>query len=141
MVLILTSCKNNSNTKNESIENVEQQTKIGEDKRELPTVNIKKNDRLISPTLVKVNSQGLWFASEGTLGFVQLIDEKGTELATGILTTKENWMSNEPVMFSTELIFTSKNSKSGILIIHNDPGQGDGEEAGKNISFKIPVTF
>ncbi len=107
----------------------------------LPTVNIQKNDKLVSPTKVEVNSQGIWFASEGSLGFVKLIDEKGTELARGFLTTQADWMTSKPVLFSTELIFNAKDSVNGMLIIHNDPGPGSGDEAGEQISFTIPITF
>ena len=141
LVIGLISCKDNSNNKNNSSDNLNSPTQEEVDKTKLPTVNIQENDILVSPTQIEVNSQGVWFASEGTLGFIQLIDEKGTELASGILTTNENWMTNEPVVFSTKLTFDSKNSKSGILVIHNDPGSGDGDEAGKKISFQIPIAF
>ncbi|OEK08731.1 hypothetical protein A8C32_00170 [Flavivirga aquatica] len=143
--LIFISCKDNSNSKStDSLKLPTKEKVVTEmeiEKLKLPTVNIQENDKLISPTKIEINSQGVWLASEGTLGFVQLIDEKGTELASGILTTKENWMTKEPVMFSTELIFDSKNNTKGMLIINNDPGSGDGEEVGKKISFKIPVSF
>ncbi len=147
LAFIFMSCKDDSNNKNNptdvikltSKEEVTTEKKI--EKLKLPTVNIQENDKLVSPVEIKVNSQGVWTASEGTLGYVELINEKGIELASGILTTQENWMTNKPVVFSTELIFDSKNSMDGILIIHNDPGSGDGDEAGEKISFKIPVTF
>ena len=107
----------------------------------LPTINIKDNDKLTSPAVIKVNSQGIWFANEGSLGYIQLLDDQGNEIATTFLSTNENWMKEGPVNFSANLIFDAKGSKVGMLVIHNDPGSGDGDEAGEKISFTIPVTF
>lgn len=140
-VFIITSCKHNSKVNKDATVNVKKQSKIVIDKRKLPTVNIKENDKITSPILIKVNSQAIWKASEGTIGYIELIDENENKLAHGILSTKEDWMTNKAIIFSTKLIFDSKKSKRGTLIIHNDPGSGDGEQAGKNINFKIPVTF
>ena len=103
----------------------------------LPTVNIKDNDKLTSPAVIKVNSQGIWFANEGSLGYIQLLDEQGNEIATTFLSTNENWMKEGPVNFSANLIFDAKASKVGMLVIHNDPGSGDGDEAGGKISLQF----
>ena len=35
----------------------------------------------------------------------------------------------------------TKDAEKGTLIIHNNPGYGDGSEAGEKLSFKIPVRF
>ncbi len=86
-----------------------------------------------------MNSQGVWYASEGELGWISLIDENGIELAKGILSAEGEWMKSGPVMFSTILNFDPSNSEKGKLIIHNNPGDGDGDEAGTNINFEIPV--
>ncbi|WP_346882813.1 hypothetical protein [uncultured Algibacter sp.] len=139
MVFVFTSCK--QDTKKEAIENLEKQTTREVEKGKRPTVNVKEHDKLTSPVLIEVNSQGMWMASEGVLGFVELVDEKGHELARGILTTNENWMTNDPVTFSTELTFNVENNKKGTLIVHKDPGSGDGAETGETLSFKIPVNF
>jgi len=106
-----------------------------------PTVNIQANNKITSPQVIEVNSEGVWHAYEGELGTVQLIDNNGTELTLGILSAKGEWMKSGPVMFSTELTFDSKKAKKGKLIIHNNPGDGDGDEAGTPISFEIPVIF
>lgn len=107
----------------------------------LPTVNIKDNDKLTSPAVIKVNSQGIWFANEGSIGYIQLLDDQGNEIATNFLTTNENWMKEGSINFSANLIFDAKGSKVGSLVLHNDPGSGDGDEAGEKITFTIPVTF
>lgn len=107
----------------------------------LPTVNVKENDRLNSPYKIIVNSEGIWFASEGELGWAQLVDNNGNELAKAILMAQGDWMKSGPVKFSAIMKFEAGNIKKGKLIIHNNPGEGDGDEAGGNISFEIPVTF
>ena len=106
-----------------------------------PTVNVKRNEKIISPKKIRVNSEGIWYANEGELGWVQLKDNEGNELARGILSAEGEWMNKDPVMFSTVLTFDLKNRERGKLIIHNNPGPGDGDEAGQDINFEIPVTF
>lgn len=108
---------------------------------EIPTVNIQPNQKITSPLELKVNSEGVWLANEGELGWVQLVDESGNELTKGFLTSEGDWMQSGPVMFSSVLTFDSKNLEKGILIIHNNPGGGDGDEAGEELKFEIPVTF
>jgi uncharacterized protein YrzB (UPF0473 family) len=84
---------------------------------------------------------GVWHAHEGELGHVQLIDQQGNELATGILSTSEDWMKSGSIIFQTVLEFNPEKYKKGYLTIHNNPGDGDGSEAGEKLSFKIPVRF
>jgi uncharacterized protein YrzB (UPF0473 family) len=84
---------------------------------------------------------GVWHAHEGELGHVQLIDHQGNELATGILSTSEDWMKSGSILFQTVLEFNPEKYKKGYLTIHNNPGDGDGSEAGEKLSFKIPVRF
>lgn len=106
-----------------------------------PSVNISPHDVITSPLEIKVNSMGVWYASEGELGLVKLYDSEGQELTWGIMSATEEWMRPGPVMFQTTLKFNPGDSKTGVLVIHNDPGNGSGDEAGEEISFEIPVRF
>ena len=106
-----------------------------------PTVSINPHDVVKSPLHLSVNSMGVWHAHEGELGHVQLIDQQGNELATGILSASEDWMKSGSILFQTVLEFNSKENKRGYLTIHNYSGVGDGSEAGEKLSFKIPVRF
>ena len=106
-----------------------------------PTVSINPHDVVKSPLHLSVNSMGVWHAHEGELGHVQLIDQQGNELATGILSTSEDWMKSGSILFQTVLEFNPEKYKKGYLTIHNNPGDGDGSEAGEKLSFKIPVRF
>ncbi|MBU0925969.1 hypothetical protein KKG81_13875 [bacterium] len=141
MLVTVLSCKEKSAQEYKNLKELKSPSIKQVETAILPTVNIKDNDKLTSPALIKVNSQGVWLANEGSLGYIQLLDDQGNEIATNFLTTNENWMKEGPVNFSANLIFDAKGSKVGSLIIHNDPGSRDGDEAGENISFTIPVTF
>jgi len=109
-----------------------------------PEISLIPNQKITSPLDIEVDSKGLWFASEGELGIVTIVDEENNELGTNIaiLTSVDgNWMISGSVLFKTTLIFDSKEAKSGKLIFHNNPGGGDGDEAGVSKSFEIPVKF
>jgi len=86
-----------------------------------PTVlNLKKGDKISSPIKIEVNSEGLWFAFEGELGTVTLLDEQKNELGRSILSTKENWMTKDPVVFTTELKYKADKSGKGKLVFKNN---------------------
>ena len=106
-----------------------------------PTVSVNPQDIIKSPLKLNVNSMGVWYAHEGELGHVQLLNQDGKEIALGILTTSKDWMKSGPVQFETILVFDAKESEKGTLIIHNNPGDGDGDEAGVNHAFEIPIRF
>ena len=109
-----------------------------------PEVNVIPHQKITSLLEIKVDSKGLWFASEGELGIITIVDEENNELGTNIaiLTSVDgNWMISGSALFKTTLRFESKEAKSGKLIFHNNPGEGDGDEAGVSKSFEIPVKF
>lgn len=109
-----------------------------------PEVNVVLNQKITSPLEIKVDSKGLWIASEGELGIVIIVDEDNNNLGTNIaiLTSVDgNWMTSGSALFKTILTFDAKDSKSGKLIFHNNPGEGEGNEAGVSKSFEIPVKF
>jgi hypothetical protein len=123
----------------EIVEEVEEE--IGDMKATRPTVNIEPNQKVSTPLTVRVNSQGLWMAHEGEVGWATLLDESGNELATGILKAEGEWMKSGPVMYRTVLEFNDADKTKGTLLIKQNPGPGDGAEAGTSESFEIPVTF
>jgi len=135
----IVSCNTEQKQKSQKVVPTTKSKTINDKLTNLPTVNVTENEKLNSPHKITVNSEGVWFASEGELGWVQLVDNNGVELAKAILTAEGDWMKNGPVMFSCTITFDAGNIKKGKLIIHNNPGEGDGDEAGENISFQIPV--
>ena len=120
----------------------EVEEEVEERNMKLPSVNISPNDKLTSPVGIQVNSEGAWFASEGELGTVHLMNDQGEELGMAILSSSDgNWMTSDPAMFDTQLEFDAAESGSGKLVVKSNPGEGDGDEAGEQYSFEIPVTF
>lgn len=110
--------------------------------RKLPKVNVHPNQRLSSPFNVKLNSKGLWLASEGEIGRVTVVDSDGNKLGSAILSSVDgDWMTTGPANFRAKVNFDLKSSKSGKLVFSSNPGPGDGSEAGKIESFEIPVIF
>ncbi len=114
--------------------------------RKQPTTNIIPNQKITSPLKLKVNSQGVWFASEGELGTVEIVDSNHNKLNLkgdwGILSSIDgNWMHSNPAFFETTINFDPKEAKKGKLIIYNNPGPGEGKEAGVLYTLEIPVTF
>ncbi len=89
-----------------------------------PVVNIKPGSKVASPISIKVNSMGLWFGFEGTLGTVALVDKTGKKLGMCILGTSENWMKKGPVNYECELEFSSAESREGQLIFTNSNPSG-----------------
>ena len=147
IMFFLFSCKENKSANttieinkqlDETVDNVKKP------KRKTPTTNIKDNQKITSPLYVKVNSEGVWFAYEGELGLVKIVDENNKLLNkqgnSGILSTMDgNSMHSKPAFFETEVDFEIKGEKSGkIIITYNAIG---GDEAGTNNTIEIPVTF
>ena len=114
--------------------------------KKLPTTNITIGQIIASPLLVEVNSRGVWHAHEGELGRVEVIDANGTILNNtrdyAILhTTDGDWMKQGDAYFSTTVTFKKSQSKNGKIIIYNNPGPGDGEEASRKEKIEIPIRF
>ena len=146
VILVVSSCKDKvENSAVIDLESpLEKQEVVDSNKIELveknlPTLNIKEGEKLISPVIIHVNSQGLWFANEGELGWAELWDKDNQLIAKGILTADGDWMKTGPVMFSTTLEFNVVKAQQATLIIRKNPGAGEGDEAGTRESFEIPV--
>ena len=111
-----------------------------------PTINIKKGEKISSPLKLKINSQGVWYASEGELGTVEIVDEKNRVLNQKgdwviLFSSDGNWMHSNPAYFETTVKFDPKGAKKGKIIIYNNPGEADGEEAGTLYHFEILIKF
>ena len=92
--------------------------------KEHPVVNIKPGSKVASPISIKVNSMGLWFGFEGTLGTVALVDNNGKKLGMCILGTSENWMQKGSVNYECELAYSAAESGEGQLIFTNSNPSG-----------------
>jgi len=151
ILILLSFCSCNENKNAKTTTEIEKKVNRKENNvekfyRKIPTTNIKDKQKITSPLYIKVNSEGIWFASEGELGLVQIVDENNKLLNKkgnfGILSSIDgNWMHSNPAFFETEVDFEIKGAKSGKIIINSNPGSGDGDEAGTIYTIEIPVTF
>ena len=107
-------------------------------RKPLPSVNIKPNDKIDSPTKIEVNSKGVWFGFEGELGTVVLVNEEGEKLGLGILKTTENWMVKGPVNYQCNLAYDANKAGNGKLVFSNNNPSG---EEKNDQSFEIPVSY
>ena len=151
-VFVFVSCQRGDKVIEKTQNPIENEVKQENDKvqqvvvqKRYPTINIKEHQKITSPWVIEGNSQGVWLASEGEFGTVEVVDEHGQVLNLkneyGILTAVGEWMTTKPVDFKTIIKFNSKGAKSGKLIFYNNPGEGDGDEAGTSESFEIAVKF
>ena len=106
------------------------------------SINIKPYDTIISPFDVIINNNNNinWGVFEGEGGIVTLYDENKNLLCKQFLNPKGEWYFKDSVELNTTLKFTTY-SKKGIIEFTNNPGGGSDEEAGKRISFEIPIFF
>lgn len=68
------------------------------------------NQKISSPLRVTVtvdnrNKDCRWTVFEAQAGTLQLLDEDKTVIGKGVLTTSEDWMTNEPVTYNGEITF------------------------------------
>jgi hypothetical protein len=99
-------------------------------------ISPKANEEVSSPIKIigYVNGDG-WSGFEGQVGIVKLLDAKGDELASGILTATTEW-TTLPTNFETTLNFISPSAQSGTLVFHNENASGLPE---KDKTFVLPV--
>ncbi len=103
-----------------------------------PTINIKNNQIISSPLIIKGSSDEVWFSIDGILGTVELIADNGRELAKSTLDVKGEWMTEKSVDFESKLEFKINSEKTGKLIfkstnLSNNPKYDK--------TFIIPVKF
>ncbi len=87
--------------------------------------NPQPNEEVSSPLKISgtVGGDG-WSGFEGQVGTVKLMDYKGNELGSAVLTATTEW-TKFPTSFETTLNFTAANDGSATLIFHNENPSGD----------------
>ena len=86
-----------------------------------------------------MNSKGIWFAFEGELGTVELLDKSNNVLGLCILSTNENWMVKGSVEFNCLLEYRATNSGEGTLVVKNNNASGK-PELDKSFSIRVFYT-
>lgn len=94
------------------------------------------NQVVTSPLTVVGAARGSWYF-EATFP-VTLVDENKTELARGFATAESEWMTEDFVPFTAELIFTPPSTQKGYLLIQNANASGLPEN---EKILTVPVNF
>lgn len=106
--------------------------------RGITVISVKENQIVSSPLKISGFVSGNeWAPFEAQAGTVELVDENGTRLAFGLLTTPGDWMQL-PSYFETTLRFSSGYAKTGTLIFRNDNPSGLPENKRE---YRLPVQF
>ncbi len=94
----------------------------------------KANSVIQSPLLIEGKAKGNWFF-EGSFS-VELTDESRKHFATGIVQTRDDWMTEDFVSFDAKLEFISNTEIKGLLIFRNANPSGLPENSQE---FIVPV--
>lgn len=107
------------------------------------SINIEPYDTILSPfdVIINNNNNSNWNIFEGEGGIITLYDENNS-IDQKYLNPKGEWYlnPNDSIELYATLHFSTF-SKKGKIKFTNNPGGGSGEEAGKRISFEIPIFY
>lgn len=92
------------------------------------------NQEVSSPLLIKGFARGYWFF-EGDFP-VKLYDQSGSLLSLGIAHAETEWMTEEFVNFSAELIFEITEAQTAFLVLEKDNPSGLPEH---DDEFRLPL--
>ncbi|MDD5590076.1 MAG: GerMN domain-containing protein [Candidatus Portnoybacteria bacterium] len=93
----------------------------------------KAGETIKNPLSMTGRARGSWFFEASAP--VKLLDEKGNQIAAGIIQAKDDWMTTEFVPFEGQLEFSTA-ATAGTLVFENDNPSGLPENSKK---FEVPV--
>lgn len=98
-----------------------------------------KINSAITNGIVKISgtAKGTWYFEASFP--IQIQDSEGNVLATGTATALSDWMTENPVPFSSDILFfASTTTNYGKIVLKNDNPSGDPT---KDKFFEVPVSF
>jgi len=96
----------------------------------------KPGDTVSSPLLIKGEARGTWYFEASFP--VKLLDADGNIIAVHYAQAQGEWMTEEFVPFTSELIFKTPQTETGTLVLQKDNPSGLEEN---DASIEIPVKF
>ena len=96
----------------------------------------KPGDLIQSPVTVTGRARGTWYFEASFP--IMVLDSNGNVIGQGPAQAIGEWMTEDFVPFSTEIVFTGNPTGNGFLLIKNDNPSGLPQF---DKSIKIPVTF
>ena len=112
---------------------------IGNELEKMDLIRIeypRPNSEVESPLAVRGQARGNWYFEASFP--VQLYDQKGNLLATGIAQAQDDWMTEEFVEFKADVVFNKPEGNSGTLILKKDNPSGLSEY---DDFLEVPVLF
>lgn len=94
-----------------------------------------RNELVTSPLKVEGQVGGAWFF-EGSLP-IKLVDNNDQQIVAGVAVAEDDWMTDKPVRFSANLVFSTK-ATSGYVILSKDNPSGLAANSG---FIRVPVKF
>lgn len=94
------------------------------------------NDVVNSPIRIEGEARGQWYFEADFPA--RLFDSQGREIGVGIMAAQGEWMTEEFVPFSGEVVFSETQDERGVLVLEkaNPSGLPENEE-----QLRIPVLF
>ena len=99
-------------------------------------ISPKPGDTVSSPLLIKGEARGTWYFEASFP--VKLLDADGNIIAVHYAQAQGEWMTEEFVPFTSELIFETPQTETGTLVLQKDNPSGLAEN---DASIEIPVKF
>ena len=100
------------------------------------STNPRPYQKVTSPLSLTGTARGTWFFEAQFSG--KIVDDTGQELGVGIITAQGEWMTEEFVPYSGEIVFTTPSTAKGKLILEKNNPSGLPEH---DASLNIPITF
>jgi hypothetical protein len=91
---------------------------------------------IICSIKISGEARGTWFFEASAP--VKILDATDKELATGYVTAKGDWMTEDFIPFVGEIIFKKPNDSKVVLVLQNDNPSGNIEN---QLEIKIPLTL
>ena len=98
--------------------------------------NLKENQVIASPFTLQGEARGTWFFEASFP--IEVRDGNNKPILIQAVQTKEDWMTEKFVPFTTTLTFTKPTTSTGTIILHKDNPSG---EASRDESVTIPIIF
>ena len=93
-------------------------------------------EKVVSPLSINGEARGTWFFEAQFSA--SLLDENGRILGTGVMTADSEWMTEEFVPYTGELVFNAPTGTKGKLILEKNNPSGIPQ---KDSQLIVPVVF
>lgn len=91
----------------------------------------------VSVTIDNTKDNCRWSVFEGQAGTIELKNKQGEIVGSAILTTSDDWMTDEPTKYSGTITFTPDESETEYTLVVNE--ENPSGQSGKTVA--LPLTY